>query len=283
MKSGQASGFQIAFLIFSVLLLTAAANRYIFSRWQWAASLEIPVDRLVILIVAGILFIAVAPLRRLCGELLAQPIPRAKFGEIAAITLLDYCVGCAAFAGFVLWWWWSGGRAEVARHFAGSSDIAQLEKALSIGGIVTSLVMGAILAPVIEELVFRGLLYRAWERRWGWFPAAIASSIAFGLVHPRTIYPQFFAGLTEVCIYRRTGSLRAAILTHAIHNIALWHPLAGQFVLPSGRESGYLEAWTPNFVCLAMAIVGVPAYLWMSRDAEIGAARPISEARPIRA
>ena len=39
-----------------------------------------------------------------------------------------------------------------ARHFAGPSDIAQLEQALSIGGVVTSLIAGGLLAPVIEAL-----------------------------------------------------------------------------------------------------------------------------------
>jgi len=273
LKNKGASGLQIAFLILAVLLLAVPADRYLFSRWRWAAEMNIPIDRMAILVGAGILFMAVAPLRRICADLLSQPIPGAKLPEVAAVTLLDFCVGCAALGAFALWWWWTGGQAEVARHFAGASDIAELEKALSIGGVVTSLLLAGLLAPIIEELVFRGLLYRAWQRQWGWFPAAIASSMIFALAHPRTLYPQFFAGLLEVCVYRRTGSLRAAILMHAVFNVSLWYPLAGQFVLPAGRESGRLEAWTQNFVCLAVAIVALPLYLWMSRDAQINHSR----------
>ena len=263
------SGFQIAFLILAILLLAVPADRYFFSRWQWAAGLEIPAGRIAILLFAIILFAGVGPLRRECKGLLAVPIPAGKLPEVAAATLLDYCVGVASLGAFALWWWSSGGQAGLARHFGALDDVVQLEKSLSIGGVVASLIGAGLLAPIVEELVFRGMLYRAWERQWGWFPAAIASSIVFALAHPKTIYPQFFAGLIEVCVYRRTGSLRAAILVHAVFNISLWYPLAGQFALPVGRESGRLEVWTPNLVCLAVSLVAVPLYLWMSRDAEL--------------
>ena len=117
---------------------------------------------------------------------------------------------------------------------------------------MTSLVAAGLLAPVIEELVFRGMLFRAWERDWGWLRAAIASSFVFAFMHPAVYISQFVAGLIFVCLYRRTGSLRAAIVMHAIYNVSLWYPLAGRFVLPAGRESGRLDVWMPNLVCLGL-------------------------------
>jgi membrane protease YdiL (CAAX protease family) len=269
-----ASGFQIAFLIFAVLLLAVPADRYFFSRWQWAAQLEIPVGRAMIFVLTGMLFLAVPALRRIGKDLLALPIPPKRLSELAAITLLDLAAGFATLGAWALWWWVGGGESALAGHVGVPvSDAARLEKALSVGGMVTSLLVGGILAPVIEELVFRGLLYRAWERQWGWFPAAIASSAVFAFMHASIYISQFIAGLLLVCIYRRMGSLRAAIAVHAIFNIAVWYPLIGRFVLPAGRETGAIHVWAPNLVCLAIVIVAVPVYIWMARDAGVSRAR----------
>ena len=276
-RNKDASGFQIAFLIFAVLLLAVPADRYFFASWEWAAQRDIPVGRVMIFVFAGILFIVFPALRRIARDLLAVPIPRDKLPELAAVTLLDLCVGFAAFGALALWWWSSGGESNVARHIGEPiSDSVQLANALSIHGIVTVFAAGLI-APLIEELVFRGLLYRAWERQWGWLPAAIASSLVFAYMHPAVYISQFAAGLIFVCIFRRTGSLWGAIATHAIYNVTIWYPLLGRFVLPAGRETGAVQVWAPHIVCLAIVVVAVPIYMWMARDAGVSRARDAAD------
>jgi len=273
-KNEIASGFQIAFFIFAVLLLAVPADRYFFSRWEWAAKLGIPVGRIMILVLTAALFLAVPALRRICKDLLAVPIPEKNLPELAAVALLELGVGFAALGAWALWWWWSGGETTLAHHFSEPmSDTTLLERALSVGGVVTALLLGGFVAPIVEELVFRGLLYRAWERQWGWFPAAIASSLVFAYMHAAVYISQFIGGLLFVGLYRRTGSLRAAIAVHSIYNVALWYPLAGRFVVPAGRETGAIHVWSPNLVCLAVVIVAVPVYMWMSRDAKAARAR----------
>lgn len=272
-KNESASGFQIAFLIFAVLLLAVPADRYFFAKWEWAVQRDVPVGRIMIFVFAAILFLSVPALRRIARELLAVPIPRKKLPELAAATLLDLGVGFAAFGALALWWWCSGGESNVARHIGEPlSDSVHLANALSMHGVVTVLA-GGLIAPPIEELVFRGLLYRAWERQWGWVPAAIASSLVFAFMHPAVYISQFAAGLIFVCIFRRTGSLWAAIATHAIYNVLVWYPLLGRFVLPSARETGAIQVWAPNLACLAIVIVAVPVYMWMARDAGVSRAR----------
>jgi membrane protease YdiL (CAAX protease family) len=272
-KNESASGFQIAFLIFAVLLLAVPADRYFFARWEWAAQRDVPVGRIMIFVFAGILFVAVPALRRIARDLLAVPIPRKKLPEIAAATLLNLGVGFATFGALALWWWCSGGESNVARHIGEPlSDSVHLANALSMHGVVM-VVAGGLIAPLIEELVFRGLLYRAWERQWGWVPAAIASSLVFAFMHPAVYISQFAAGLIFVCIFRRTGSLWAAIATHGIYNVLIWFPLLGRFVLPAGRETGQLQVWTAHLVCLAIIVVAVPMYMWMSRDAKTARTR----------
>src|SRR5207253_318836 len=85
-------------------------------------------------------------------------------------------------------------------------------------------------------------------------------SLVFAFMHPAVYISQFAAGLLLVCIYRRMGSLRAAIAVHSIYNVALWYPLVGRFVFPSGRETGAIHVWAPHLVCLAIVIVAVPAF-----------------------
>ena len=69
-------GFQIAFLAFAVVLLNAPLEKYVYSQWQWARDLEFDLGRALMVISAGVLLIAIAPLRRRCSDLLAPRIPR---------------------------------------------------------------------------------------------------------------------------------------------------------------------------------------------------------------
>jgi membrane protease YdiL (CAAX protease family) len=89
-----------------------------------------------------------------------------------------------------------------------------------------------LLAPFFEEVLFRGLLYPALRALWGPGPAALASSLAFSLVHgdPEVILPLMTLGLVMAGSYERTRSLWPAVLVHALWNgttVALVLLLAG--------------------------------------------------------
>jgi membrane protease YdiL (CAAX protease family) len=87
-------------------------------------------------------------------------------------------------------------------------------------GTVLSLVM---LTPVLEEIEFRGLLFGTLRSRIGWVPAAIASSILFGLMHPYGSVGKVIAavhGVIFCCVYERTGSVWAPIITHVVVNLS---------------------------------------------------------------
>ena len=263
-----ATGFQIAFFIVALLFLAAPADKYLFDHWQWAKELRFPIGRTMIFLVAvGILF-GVPALRRRCIGLLSIPLPPTKAPEVAAVVLLHIVTGFAAVGITGLWIWGNGGEPALARVL-GSRDTAatQLSDALSIHGIATFLLLGGILAPIIEELVFRGLLYPAWAAQWGWIRSALATSALFAVLHPN-MFSQFMGSILYICVFRRTGSLRASIITHATFNVLLWYPLIGQFLFPSGGGSstGEISYWTPQIACLAIALVALPAYMWMSRD-----------------
>ena len=89
----------------------------------------------------------------------------------------------------------------------------------------------AVLAPVVEEVFFRGILYRAGKywfsglQRFGKiapaFASAIAVSILFACVHASlfAFFPIFLMGLILICAYERSGSLAVPIIAHSLFNI----------------------------------------------------------------
>ncbi len=261
-----ASGFQIAFLVFAALILLAAGDRYVFDHWQWANDSGFPVGRTMIFISGGAILLGFPGLRRLCMSLLAAEVPKTKRKEVVAVTALHVSTAFAAMGALALWWWSSGGEPALARHMGQSKHAAdEWQQALSLNGVVTTLVLAGILAPIVEELVFRGMLYRAWAMRWGWFPSAIGTSLVFAVFHSGMV-SQFFLSLLLVSLLRRTGSLRACIFSHSAFNILMWYPLIGHFVLPAGRSTGEISFWLPHLICLPIALIAVPAYLWMGRE-----------------
>jgi len=221
-----------------------------------------------IFVSAGCVLFGFPALRRTCLGLLSVPIPSAKAPEIAGVLLLHLVTGFAAAGVVALWTWNSGGEPALARVL-GSQDTpaTQLSHALSLRGITTSFLIGGLIAPVIEELAFRGLLYPTWAAQWGWVRSALATSALFAVLHPN-MYSQFMGSLLYICLFRRTGSLRASIVIHAAFNMLMWYPLIGQFLFPSGGGSstGEISYWTLQIACLAIALVALPAYMWMARD-----------------
>jgi len=87
-------------------------------------------------------------------------------------------------------------------------------------GWVVHVVLAVAVAPVVEEVVFRGCLYPALRGVHGWGPAALVSAITFGVVHavPAVIVPMTLFGLALAWLAERTGSLLPPLAAHAAFN-----------------------------------------------------------------
>ncbi len=83
-----------------------------------------------------------------------------------------------------------------------------------------TLVVLGLLAPVAEELVFRGLLYGWLAGRWGNLVAFVLSSLAFAAAHtePLHILMVLPLGFWFGWLRWRTGSLVPTIVAHIINN-----------------------------------------------------------------
>jgi hypothetical protein len=80
-----------------------------------------------------------------------------------------------------------------------------------------------ILAPLWEELTFRGFLLSALAKsRLGYWPAAAISSGLWTLLHWGYSWPGlvsvFLAGIGLSWIMKRTGSMAAVVIAHSVIN-----------------------------------------------------------------
>lgn len=76
----------------------------------------------------------------------------------------------------------------------------------------------AVVTPLEEELVFRGVVFAGLRARWGGGVAAAASALVFGLVHlPAVVLPTVL-GVVLAVLFARTGSLWPGVLVHALNN-----------------------------------------------------------------
>lgn len=88
---------------------------------------------------------------------------------------------------------------------------------------VLSLMGFCILAPIFEELIFRGVLFHALASNWGSLTAAVATSVLFGIAHFQyswliMVFVIVFAALLAG-VRASTRSSIPSILIHVINNI----------------------------------------------------------------
>lgn len=77
-----------------------------------------------------------------------------------------------------------------------------------------------VVAPISEEIFFRGFLYQALRKRWGIKMGAFSSGLAFAIVHFDWVVLISFTllGIGFALLYEKTRSLISCIMAHGIFN-----------------------------------------------------------------
>jgi uncharacterized protein len=93
-----------------------------------------------------------------------------------------------------------------------------------------------VVAPVVEEFIFRGVLLHRFGAKWGVIPAIFVSSILFGLAHWNYhIIGLTTTGIAFALVYLKTKSLSASIVLHSMHNgIAFLFMIASALSVQTG-------------------------------------------------
>jgi membrane protease YdiL (CAAX protease family) len=87
--------------------------------------------------------------------------------------------------------------------------------------VVTILLIAVVLAPVLEEITFRGFFYNALRSRYSPILSIAISSAFFAGIHPQGIigFPMLMAiGIVLATLREWRGSLIAPIIMHACTN-----------------------------------------------------------------
>ena len=88
---------------------------------------------------------------------------------------------------------------------------------------VSGFILMVCLAPVVEEMIFRGLLYRMLREQWGIWVSVTVSAVFFSLLHHgMVISPQFVGGIIFALAYEWSRSLWVSIGLHMGANGAVY-------------------------------------------------------------
>ncbi len=82
-------------------------------------------------------------------------------------------------------------------------------------------VQTAVMAPLVEETLFRGVLYPALREKWGVWQGIALTSAVFSILHPNMpagFLPLFVLGAGMALLYEKSRSLLPAMVLHAINN-----------------------------------------------------------------
>jgi membrane protease YdiL (CAAX protease family) len=88
--------------------------------------------------------------------------------------------------------------------------------------------LGVLIAPPIEDFLFRGVLYAGFEKTWGRTISVLLVTVTFVLLHlpeTRSYWPALVAiaimALALAAFRIRSGSIGPAIMLHAYYNLGL--------------------------------------------------------------
>jgi hypothetical protein len=89
--------------------------------------------------------------------------------------------------------------------------------------VLVACAVTCVVAPICEEFLFRGFVYRSLRNWRGVWPAALITGVLFGVVHGLSapavdLFPLAFLGIVLCFVYQRTGSLYPCIAMHVLNN-----------------------------------------------------------------
>jgi len=112
-----------------------------------------------------------------------------------------------------------GGEEEINAYYAlniQESIIALIDKY----GIITTFLLVAVLVPIYEEVIFRGIVLSSTEKHIGFISANILQAVFFALIHDSLFLFPFYFLFGLICGYlaKKSGGLLGGIIFHSINN-----------------------------------------------------------------
>lgn len=138
--------------------------------------------------------------------------------------------------------------------FKGSEVVNPLQNIIEGSSLILTLIFVGILSPIIEEMMFRGIMLNK-LRRYGDKVAIVTTALLFGLFHAN--FSQFFyatvLGLIFAYVTLKTGTIKYSIILHIFVN------MMGSFIIPLiiGDGSNLVAYGCVLFLVLLISIIGL--------------------------
>lgn len=100
-------------------------------------------------------------------------------------------------------------------------EVAERQYGVAFG---IGIILYGVIAPLAEEVVFRGMIYNRLRRFYGPVIAVIVSGIFFGVFHGNLVQSVYGAcvGILIAYVYERQGSFFFPVLFHAVANLTVY-------------------------------------------------------------
>ena len=87
--------------------------------------------------------------------------------------------------------------------------------------LILNLVLAGVLAPLVEETLFRGVIFGSLQAYFGKWTSAVLSAVIFSALHLQVygFFPRFMLGIVLVYLYDKYKSLYPAMALHSLNNI----------------------------------------------------------------
>lgn len=158
----------------------------------------------------------------------------------------------------------------------------------NIGRGLGALLSVMVAAPILEEILFRGVVYEALRKRWSILISILFSSLFFGVVHGSvsSAVVAAVAGVIFCALYERTSSIYTTIIVHSINNLLAFSMICYGFDNVSfyevvGGGSTYYIAYAVAFVVFVLLSVEAYFALFRRKDKRVDKAEVENETTAI--
>ncbi|HEY7642851.1 MAG TPA: type II CAAX endopeptidase family protein [Steroidobacteraceae bacterium] len=246
----------IALLILIELLVAAA----VFSADLLAGVNDADVYGFITVVGNGILFVGLMAYKRIGYRALFHPAGHSVAATMTLVTLpilllVPGLVFVAGIANTIVQW-----LVPMNAH-----DIARFQRQMEPG--VVPVLFACVVAPVLEEMLFRGVILRGFLRRYSRTFAIVWSAALFGIAH-LNLYQMMTAlaiGIVAGWLYERCRSLWPCILLHAAYNAFVNGYYTWLVDHPEAQTTGPAVAFLGS--AFAAAIIGALLLRKLLRDA----------------
>ncbi|NQV13920.1 CPBP family intramembrane metalloprotease [bacterium] len=179
-------------------------------------------DRLVILISEMLILLPPFFILKQRGIPIVQVLPLASISPITLVMAGVIVIGAVGLVSIF--------EVLVLPYFPIPDFLNQMEFEISQGGFWDSLVLiiaGSLVAPIVEEFIFRGILQQSLFYRYGsLIPAIVVPTVVFALFHVAYLYylPAFLELLSLALLLSwlmvKTGNILIPVVVHGLFNLS---------------------------------------------------------------